>query len=83
MLHVIFKDFPPEPPANILNHFLIQVAVLLLKPPHGIFRSETAVSLRNRFGSEAVVIYGGPKSWVPFTVYRTIKRDGCPSQGRK
>jgi hypothetical protein len=37
-------------PTDFLNHFRIQVAVSLLKPPHGGFRSETP--LRNRFGSE-------------------------------
>jgi len=31
-------------PTDILNHFWIQVAVSLLKPPHGGFRSETAVT---------------------------------------
>jgi hypothetical protein len=38
----------------VLNHFWIQVAVSLLKPPHGGFssNSETAVITRNRFGSE-------------------------------
>jgi hypothetical protein len=29
---------------NGLNHFWIQVAVSLLKPPHGGFRSETAAT---------------------------------------
>jgi hypothetical protein len=33
-----------EVPADILNHFWIQVAVLLLKPPHGGFRIEAAVT---------------------------------------
>jgi hypothetical protein len=33
-----------EAPADFLKHFWIQVAVLLLKPPHGGFRSETAVA---------------------------------------
>jgi hypothetical protein len=33
-----------EVPADILNHFWIQVAVSLLKPPHGGFRIETAVT---------------------------------------
>ena len=33
-----------EAPAGILNHFWFQVAVLLLKPPHCDFRSETAVT---------------------------------------
>jgi hypothetical protein len=33
-----------EAPADILNHFWIQVAVSLLKSPHGGFRSETAVA---------------------------------------
>jgi hypothetical protein len=32
-----------EVPTDILNHFWIQVAVSILKPPHGGFRSETAV----------------------------------------
>jgi hypothetical protein len=31
-------DVHPEAPAGILNHFWIQVAVLLLKRPHGGFR---------------------------------------------
>jgi hypothetical protein len=32
-------------PTEILNHFWIQVAVLLLKPPpHGGFRSETVAT---------------------------------------
>jgi hypothetical protein len=33
-----------EVPTDILNHFWIQVAVSILKPPHGGFRSETAVT---------------------------------------
>jgi hypothetical protein len=33
-----------EVPAGILNRFWIQVAVSLLKPPNGGFRSETAVT---------------------------------------
>jgi hypothetical protein len=33
-----------EVPTDILNHFWIQVADSLLKPPHGSFRSETAVT---------------------------------------
>jgi hypothetical protein len=33
-----------EVPADILNHFWIQIAVSILKPPHGGFRSETAVT---------------------------------------
>jgi hypothetical protein len=33
-----------EAPAGILKNFWIQVVVLLLKPPHGGFRSETAVT---------------------------------------
>jgi hypothetical protein len=33
-----------EFPTGILNHFGIQVAVLLLKLPHGGFRIETAVA---------------------------------------
>jgi hypothetical protein len=33
-----------EVPTDILNHFWIQVAVSHLKPPHGGFRSETAVT---------------------------------------
>jgi hypothetical protein len=33
-----------EAPTNILNHFWIQVAISLLKPPHGGFRRETAVA---------------------------------------
>jgi hypothetical protein len=32
-----------EVPADICNHLWIQVAVSLLKMPHGGFRSETAV----------------------------------------
>ena len=31
-------------PNGFLNHFWIQVAVLLLKPPHGGFRIETTVT---------------------------------------
>ena len=36
-----------EVPTDILNQFWVQVAVLLLilKPPHGSFRSETGVTL--------------------------------------
>jgi hypothetical protein len=33
-----------EVPTDILNRFWIQVAVLLPKPPHGGFRSETVVT---------------------------------------
>jgi hypothetical protein len=33
-----------EAPADILKHFWIQVAVSLLKPTYGSFRSETAVT---------------------------------------
>jgi hypothetical protein len=33
-----------EGPTDFFNHFWIQVAVSLLKPPHGGFRSETAVT---------------------------------------
>jgi hypothetical protein len=33
-----------EVPAGILNHFWIQAAVSFLEPPHGGFRSETAVA---------------------------------------
>jgi hypothetical protein len=33
-----------EVPTDILNHFWIQVAVSLLKPPRGCFRSETVVT---------------------------------------
>jgi hypothetical protein len=40
-------------PADILNHFWIQVAVLLLKlPPGGC--SEVKRPLRNRFGSATI-----------------------------
>ena len=31
-------------PTDFFNHFWIQVAVSLLQPPHGGFRSETAVT---------------------------------------
>jgi hypothetical protein len=31
-----------EVPTDILNHFWIQVAVSIMKPPHGGFRSEKA-----------------------------------------
>jgi hypothetical protein len=33
-----------EAPADILNNFWIQVAISLLKPPHGGFGSETAIT---------------------------------------
>ena len=33
-----------EVPKGILNNFWIQIAVSFLKPPHGGFRSETAVT---------------------------------------
>jgi hypothetical protein len=33
-----------EVPTGFLNRFWVQVAVSLLKPPHGRFRSETAVT---------------------------------------
>jgi hypothetical protein len=33
-----------EAPTGFFNHFWIQVAISLLKPPHGGFRSETAVT---------------------------------------
>ena len=33
-----------EAPTDFLNHFWIQVAVSLLKPPHGGFRSKTAAT---------------------------------------
>ena len=33
-----------EVPTGVLNHFWIQVTISLLKPPHGGFRSETAVT---------------------------------------
>jgi hypothetical protein len=33
-----------EVPKDVLNHFWIQVTVLLLKPPHGGLGSETAVT---------------------------------------
>jgi hypothetical protein len=33
-----------EAPTDFFNHFWIQVAVLLLEPPHGGFRIETAVT---------------------------------------
>jgi hypothetical protein len=33
-----------EAPMDFLKYFWIQVAVALLKPPHGGFRSETAVT---------------------------------------
>jgi hypothetical protein len=43
-----------EVPTDSLNHFWAQVAVSLLTPPHGGFRSETAVTARRCFGSETV-----------------------------
>ena len=33
-----------EAPTGFFNHFWIQVAVSLLKPPHGGFRSKMAVT---------------------------------------
>jgi hypothetical protein len=36
----------PRLETDFKNHFWIQMAVLLLKPPNGVFRSETAVTRR-------------------------------------
>ena len=44
MENLLYPEGFLEAPAGTLNHFCIQVAVLLLKPPHGGFRSETAVT---------------------------------------
>jgi hypothetical protein len=45
-------------PADILNRFWIQGVVSLLKPPHGGFRSETAVSLlfQKRSGNKFIKV---------------------------
>jgi hypothetical protein len=45
-------------PAGVLNRFWIQVAVSLLKRPHGVFIIETAVTLtfQKRNGYESITV---------------------------